>query len=175
MVPIALATPRACRKGVAMVTHAGSPPAALSSSQAATDRFNRAFAELTQSLQQLLTTTAQQQRVNEIYLEYAALLQAALAGHDVQQQGSEAYARYVYALQEALAAAPQQQRMLEAFHRYASAVREGWSQIDAQALDPVTMATIAQSLLTASSTVAAIAARPTSHAPGAAANSSPTA
>jgi hypothetical protein len=125
--------------------------------EAVTLEFERAFSDLTHTLQELLTTSAQQQRVNATYLEYLGLVQAAMAGHDVHQQGAQAYAKYITALQEALSPAPQQQRTFEAFDQYARAVREAWIGIDPRGLTPAVVVAIAQSLLIAASTIAGIA------------------
>ena len=127
----------------------------------ATLDFERAFSDLTQTLQQLLATTTFHERVNAAYLEYAGFVQAALAGHDVQQQASHAYAQYLQALQAALSSAPQRQQTLDAFERYARAVRDAWTSTNPALLTPSTVAAIGQQLLTAASTVAGIAATQT--------------
>lgn len=122
----------------------------------ATLDFERAFSNLTQTLQAVLATTSVHERVSAAYLEYAGFVQAALAGHDAQQQASRAYAYYLQALQAALSSAPQRRQALDAFERYAHEVRDAWAGIDPAVLTPSTVAAIAQQLLTAASTVAGI-------------------
>ena len=136
------------------------PPSGLPQSSAPTERFDAAFAALTQALGDALATTGQHERVNAAYLEYMQLLQAALAGQDVQPQGAQAYARYIEMLQGALSALPQQEKALEAFRQYMRVVRDAWAGVDSDTLDPAAVAAIAQTMLVASSTLAGVGRPP---------------
>ena len=141
------------------MTPADSIPAPAPSE--ATLPFDRAYADLTQALQDALSTTAQRDSVNARFTEYLTLLQAAMSGQDLQAQCAQAYGIYIAALQEALAGAPQQQRAIEAFDRYLLALREAWTTMDPRTLTPRSVASIAQQIMAAASTVAGIAPPPT--------------
>jgi hypothetical protein len=104
------------------------------------------------ALEQAGVTEGRRDRVNEAYGHYAAVMQEAWEAPELRERAFTAYAAYADAMSEAWDANGSRSRATQAYSTYVDAICDGWKTVEPDTLNPESLATIAQSMLSVATT-----------------------
>ena len=110
------------------------------------ERLAEAHRNYVRALREAWRPEEAQKRVETAYLDYVRALVDAQSSHDVFKS-AEAHLNYLRALRDAWLPPESQQHFEEAYRAYLRAVQEVWGQVDANSLNPSTLAAMGQSVL----------------------------
>jgi hypothetical protein len=109
-------------------------------------RFGGPFQAFMLLLHDALAAPETQERVSARYAEYASAVEEALRGSGSMEGVTEAYESCLAAMQEAMAETRVADRAPTAFREYVRALRNAWADVEPDAVDPIQLVAIAQSM-----------------------------
>jgi hypothetical protein len=111
-------------------------------------QFSEAFEAYMQTLQKAGVPWEAQRRIEQTYEEYTQAIQQAWAPQEIRDRAEETYREYLEALAEGLEPELVQKQFVEAYAAYVRALQAAWAGLDAEAMDPISLGAVAQSMLT---------------------------